>query len=374
MISHRTMAGVICLSALATFLACAGSATTNYSFGDAGRDAGGGGGSSSGTGGGSNSGGSSSGGDDSGSGDDSGGGGSGAGSSGSGGSSSGGTGSSSGGSSGSGGGMADGTTGQPCSTDMDCQPSGGAGVNKCTDNGGTAAFQAGPLYPTPVCFLPTCEPMTDGHIHFCDGSDAPASPGICVPTTSPPQSGMGICLPKCSFGNDGTVPTGCQGKDMCNAVGFGLDMSNNLVGYGYCLGGCFADGDCPSGSHCQDGICLTTPYTFTKNVGDACTQSDATNHACDCIYDSTSAAGYCSHFCVTGDATHPCQAGYVCDAQEPTTLTGANDAAIAGFSEQNSGMAGSCWKGCGGDAGEAGACPSNSSCATRTVAGPDCVP
>ena len=148
-------------------------------------------------------------------------GGSGSGSSGSGSSGSGSSGSGSSGSgsgSSSGGGPTnpyDGTTGKACATDADCHSANGPGTNRCTNDG---VFAEGPVYPTPICLTAaTCNPGTDGNLHYCDGPDDPSSPGVCLSTGT---AGDGLCLPQCTFAPGGGFPAGCVGKDICYPGGY----------------------------------------------------------------------------------------------------------------------------------------------------------
>jgi hypothetical protein len=248
---------------------------------------------------------------------------------------------------------------------------GGPGVNKCS----TDTFGSGPIYPTPVCIMPSsCNPGTDGNLHFCDGPDAPSSPGICLTTGT---AGQGICLPQCTFSSTGGAQTGCIGKDACSVAGFSQDTSGTVIGLGYCFGGCISDSDCPTPSHCQtnEGICLTTVTTPTSPVGAAC-NSTTSPQPCDCISNSTTNLGFCSQFCRVGGLPS-CPSGWVCDAQLPTAFAGANDASIAGWTQQNAGLAGFCAPACvveGGASFDGGVCPTNSSCLAGDVAGPDCLP
>ena len=314
----------------------------------------------------------------SGSGSSGGGSGSSGGSSGSSGSSSGSSGSSGSSSGSSGGATYDGTTGKSCTTDADCQPAGGPGVNRCSND---ILFSTGALFPTPVCILPTaCDPGTDGGIHFCDGPDDPSSPGVCLPTTSPPETNMGICLPQCDFSPSGSAATGCAGKDQCDIYGIGSDASGDPLGIGYCYNGCDTDADCTSAGanqHCQanEGICVTTVQTVLP-MGDGCDSTSTTTPTCNCIANTTTNLGYCGQFCKVGGTE--CLSGWICDPQLPTTLTSSTDATIAGWTSDNLGMAGFCAPTCSGNPGktqlDGGACPTNSTCQTGDVGGPDCLP
>jgi hypothetical protein len=216
--------------------------------------------------------------------------------------------------------------------------------------------------------------------------------------------------------SNGSKPSGCQGKDGCNVIGWGLLQSSGAPeAFGYCFGGCSADTDCPSGSKCQtnDGTCVTTLVTPTKALGDPCRRAPAANPdpigACSCMAHPSTGLGYCTQFCLAGaNSPAQCPAGYVCDTQLPAQITASNDASVPGFATQNVGLVGSCLKTCtpgtgdaggstvadsaagdaageGGEAGVAptsdaaspaggGACPSSATCSTIDTAGPDCIP
>jgi hypothetical protein len=286
----------------------------------------------------------------------------------------------------------DGTTGQPCMMDAECSPT-GLGLNKCS---AANFFTGGPIMPTPVCLSNVaCDPGTDNLIHYCDGPDMPSSPGICLPTRQ-----GGLCLPKCSILSDGSPPAGCQGKDTCNVLGSGILTSGAPFSVGFCFGGCSADADCPGGSHCQkdEGVCLTTLLTRTKQTGQTCSANDPTG-TCNCFRNPTSMVGYCAPFCITGPTSaSPCPAGYVCDAGLLAQITNPRtDATVSGFMSQNAGLAGTCLQVCstsdggstsGSDAGDAGgdaatgdaaapagaACPVTANCSMMSVAGAVCTP
>ncbi len=223
-------------------------------------------------------------------------------------------------------------------------------------------------------------------MQYCDGpATDPTSPGICLATTTPAQPGKGICLPQCKFAVDGGAPTGCMGKDVCNATGAVASASGVVVGVGYCFGGCTVDSDCPTGSQCQvdEGTCLATLYERAKTLGQGCTSADSTpsNHACFCDYNAATNRGYCTQSCIVGGAA--CPSGYVCGTGETTELAGlAEDGGtVPGFTIQNTGMAGLCRAACagstdadGGFADSGGACPPNSMCSTVDTVGPVCAP
>jgi hypothetical protein len=295
----------------------------------------------------------------------------------------------------------DGTTGNPCTSDLDCQPAGGPGLTVCSSS------LQNPVFPTPVCVLTSCDPGTDNLIHYCDGPDDPSSPGVCLAV-----SGGGICVPQCAFLSDGSAAQGCHGNDACSFYGAGLDTTTNqLVGIGYCWGACTADSQCPTGSSCQvnQGVCLTTVSPPTKTVGQACTAADnSVGGACSCITNpsntSTSAPGVCTQTCLVNTTTDACPSGYVCQTFEPNTLTDpTTNQSVTGFTTQNTGLLGLCVATCtAGDAGggggaeadassdeggtttsdastgggtpTGGACPASTMCDTSTAAGATCLP
>jgi hypothetical protein len=152
-------------------------------------------------------------------------------------------------------------------------------------------------------------------------------------------TGGGICLPTCTFSSTSS-PTGCRGKDACNV--YGWDAASDPTGYGYCFGGCVADADCIAGGSCQKetGLCVTSKTTYSKSVGTACTSADATSTPakCNCLYSTTTGAGYCTQFCIFG-GTPSCGSGYSCDTLLPSSGTTI-------FTGSPSGLAGSCLKDC----------------------------
>jgi hypothetical protein len=89
-----------------------------------------------------------------------------------------------------------------------------------------------------------------------------------------------------------------------------------------------------------------------------------------------SGLGFCTEFCTVGGTQ--CPSGWFCEGQEPTTLTGANDASTAGFTMQNTGLAGFCVPSCAVDGGamgtDSGACPANTTCQSSFAGGPGCIP
>ena len=242
----------------------------------------------------------------------------------------------------------DNTVGKTCSSDNDCHSPNGPNKAKCS----SSVWSPEDYFPTPVCIIPTCSPISDTKLHFCDGPDDPSSPGICVQGFK-----GGVCLPKCTYDKQGGAPSGCAGKDTCFSY---PTVAEN--GVGYCWGGCTKDGDCSNGQHCQvdQGICVVGVTPPTKNIGDACTSADNNTEACYCLYGNNN-SGYCSSFCVVGQ-NGTCPSGFTCD---PFLYR------AYGYSTANTGMGGYCTKSCAGDA---SSCPSQSSCTNLSVSGPDCVP
>jgi hypothetical protein len=245
----------------------------------------------------------------------------------------------------------DGTTGHPCTSDADCRGPSGPGNDTCD-------FSS----PTPVCRLPHCIAPANGIVHYCDGPDAPGSPGICLAD--------GTCWPTCTFQGDGTPASGCATNNACNAQSFGLDPKTGLpAGIGFCRGGCETDADCSNGLRCQvdQGLCVAALASHAA-LGTACDATAST--ACDCFYVSASHVGYCAQACKVGGA--PCPGGSTCDALLPTTWSSPPaDGSTTEFTLQNPGLGGLCAPTCvPGSA----TCPPNSTCQSITVPGPDCLP
>jgi hypothetical protein len=274
----------------------------------------------------------------------------------------------------------DGTTGKACMTDADCKSTnpGAPGLVKCS-LGGSVFGNGDFVYPSGVCLMPptmtgNCSTPNDGLVHACDGLDSdPNAPGICSPIAQ--GSSMGNCYPACAFKSDASAVTGCVGKDACQPVGYGPDMTGTTaVGVGYCYGGCEADADCPSGNKCQTnyGFCVKTSTTVGTE-GTGCNQTAAQSLACLCL-SSTGSAGFCGLICKTGGVA--CPSGQVCDAGLPSTIANPmTDAPIPGWTSQNPGLIGICSQTCsldGGASGEAGACYTNSTCQDLSIVGPDC--
>jgi hypothetical protein len=243
----------------------------------------------------------------------------------------------------------DGTVGKACTTDADCASANGPNLARCS----SSVFAPQDYYPTPVCILPSCSPVSGtGGLHFCDGPDDPSSPGICVTNGST----GGICVPKCTYDKNGGAPVGCQAHDACFAF-----VSATENGVGYCWAACTQDSDCHDGQKCQPdrGWCVQGVLPPTKAIGDACTSTDTNAGVCNCLY-GTNKSGYCSSSCVVGGTT--CPQGYTCDSLEQR---------LAGYSTPNVGMGGYCAIDCTADA---GACPASSVCTNVFASGPDCIP
>jgi hypothetical protein len=230
----------------------------------------------------------------------------------------------------------DGTSGQPCHHDADCVRDGGPGVNRCSS--GQPTTRAGVTvqrFAIPVCVVSagtdghSCDPAPSGdpggaNLHFCDGPDDASAPGVCVPDSTPPRSGAGTCLPKCSFALDGSPAVGCLGSAACFPLDYlpelDLDLTLSGTGYGYCQGFCQTDGDCSAlgaAYRCQTdlGECTEAPIPRTQPPGAACIAESA-----DCLCAAGDAsAGYCTSACVIGGAT--CPEGWLCDNGEPRVVT-----------------------------------------------------
>jgi hypothetical protein len=213
------------------------------------------------------------------------------------------------------------------------------------------------LWPTPVCVVPpppgdagsppagNCDPaplLTDPNgleVHYCDGPDLPSSPGVCVPfDPSNPQTGLGVCYPRCTFSTTGAAASGCIGADTCAFLRFNPvplpdagaapdgAAATAVTGVGFCQGTCQHDSDCAdlddggAGFVCQTdlGYCTTMPVVRTKPLGAPCTEADSDAGACNC-FAGGDGNGYCSTRCVVGGV--PCPMGWVCDPGEPAVVT-----------------------------------------------------
>lgn len=253
---------------------------------------------------------------------------------------------------------ADETTGKRCSSDADCHAQGAPAINKCSNDPSFAQTIGGvpvQLWPTPICLEPlpgngqgNCDPAPPSDpygqiIHFCDGPDDVSSPGICVAMNTPrPQSGEGICYPKCTFATDGSAPLGCVGSDACVYDGYAM-MGGAVTGLGFCQGECQQDSDCSAlgtGSRCQVdlGFCTTSPRSRTKSIGEGCSATDETSGACNCA--GASAGGYCTTACTVGGPA--CPPSWVCDTRQPATLEFGGAVAAVPVTAAPMGMVGTC--------------------------------
>jgi hypothetical protein len=312
--------------------------------------------------------------------------------------------------------VVDGTTGKKCATNADCKGTdpNAPGTNICSNTIGytftKVSFQ---IFPTPVCEIApvqgggNCDPCggltsgCDGNLHFCDGPDAPTSPGMCLPNNfANPMPGQGTCYPFCTLPADGSAPVGCAGNNRCVPFTWVLSTpvdggAGTVTGYGFCQGACEKDADCTglgAGWVCQTdiGFCTKAKVARTKTPGTGCTAGTATTSdnatgACYCIANSTTNLGYCSDSCIVGGL--PCGSGsdagangYVCDSFIPSgPLTFGDAGTSPALTKQNTGLAGTCLNPCtapdagvGTDGGTQ--CPTNSMCQAGTLAGPDCLP
>ncbi len=226
-----------------------------------------------------------------------------------------------------------GTTGIPCTADDECAPA---------DAGATAPFcstslAAGSLYPAPVCLGAACDPGDGDVIVGCD-----KNAGLCLPTSS-----GGICIPGCDFGGDGAAPVGCLEGALCTPYGWGQGDKGEVVGVGYCYGGCRSDDDCPrAGERCQveEALCVRSVVTYLKALGEACVRDDATSTPpkCNCLT-GREGTGYCTKVCRFGEA---CDPGFTCDPMLPKTFDDGSPA----FAAVPAGVAGYCLKDCASDA------------------------
>ena len=271
----------------------------------------------------------------------------------------------------------DGTTGKPCTSDVDCISDGGPGINTCSSDYAVprSPTSKSPCGRRPVCILPppmssaqgNCDPVPggvdDGLPHFCDGPDDPTSPGLCLPfSQNNPQPGEGVCYPLCTFALDGTKATGMRWHrqllsghvpaEQHYGNGHRVRLLRRRLSAGRRLR---AAGDrlrLPDRYRLlHDG----TKVTRTKAIGAACsttnaagmtvgTTDDATTGACNCDADPTTGEGICSTACTVGGA--PCQDGWTCDAGYPNPLvfmSSAGGAAInVPVTAQNIGSPGTC--------------------------------
>ncbi|MEO7092983.1 MAG: hypothetical protein ABI175_07020 [Polyangiales bacterium] len=238
------------------------------------------------------------------------------------------------------------TVGKACTNDEECSP-GNSGTNFCSNDG---SFAYGTLYPTPVCLGRSCDRVAGEAITRCDGGH-----GICVENTTLAS----VCLPACTFDGTGAPPRGCVGHDACIALGV-----EEGRGVGYCLGGCTRDEDCTLGDVCQRdvGFCVRQLFERTMDFGIACTAgTNPPEVECNCLFPApVSGLGYCTQFCLVGDARTTCPAGHRCSARVPATL-----------GDEPAGIGGNCLRTCETDDECA---PINAYCDHTLAGGAVCVP
>jgi hypothetical protein len=229
------------------------------------------------------------------------------------------------------------TVGQLCSGDPDCS-GGGPNPPQCSSS-------VMPGFPTPVCVEYGCDSGDGTTVPPC-GNET----GWCLSTG---VGQPGICLPRCSFDANGNFTSSCAGKDACSYYLYRYDPSGRPEGLGYCYGGCARDGDCPSGERCQieSGLCTPGLTKFPLGVGATCTDLDAQNGSCVCLYSgaTTPAKGYCSQTCRMGTTSGggACPAGFTCDAFVPKTDPASGTSL---FTKVPVGLQGYCLKNCSSDA------------------------
>jgi hypothetical protein len=262
--------------------------------------------------------------------------------------------------------------------------------------------------------LGNCFPGADSSdIHFCDGPNDPSSPGICI-GLDPTDPLIGLCVPKCTFAEDGSPATGCVGHNACGYLTDLLSVSQQApIGIGYCKSACVTNADCAdlqSDYECQsdEGNCTLIAAQRTKKIGDSCstagTVNDATLGTCFCA-NGSAGSGFCTTQCVVGgpageDAGAVCPAGWVCESGEPNALDFGSGTPPLAITTPTPGLIGNCVPACTEaevvpddaaaedssspgapaedaaqpDASEAGGpCPAGSTCTAGTVAGPDCL-
>jgi hypothetical protein len=231
-----------------------------------------------------------------------------------------------------------GSTGLSCTSDGECDPrDAGEAAPYCS-----TSLAGGSLYPTPVCLGMPCDPGDGTTIRTCDRGS-----GVCLLA----EDG-GLCLPNCSFKDDGVGPVGCVEGNACNIFGWGALTDGTVIGVGYCFGGCRSDAECKrTGERCQveDSLCRKTVVTYPKLIGDACTQPTSGSAGCNCLA-SRSGSGYCTTACRFGEAG-ACPAGFSCDSGLPKDKLLSDDIV---FTKVPAGIMANCLKNCASDADCAG--------------------
>lgn len=122
-----------------------------------------------------------------------------------------------------------------------------------------------------------------------------------------------------------------------------------MEGFGFCIGGCKVDADCPAGSGCQfdGGFCVKKVNPYPKKQDEPCKPSELgpSEWSCNCLSDPKLGVGYCANACTVG--VDMCTPGHVCDPMLPTS-----------FPVAAKGLAGACLKTCVTNA----ECPTGTAC------------
>ena len=195
---------------------------------------------------------------------------------------------------------------------------------------------------------------------------------------------QGICLPLCTFADDGSAAQGCSGSDKCVPYTWTMSSTGTVTGIGFCQGGCQSDADCSTlGAtwKCQTdiGFCTTTPVVRGGDagsdaggtLGSACTAAEGTMGLCNCESNNVTGNGFCTHACVIGGTA--CPDGWTCDNLVSSQLVFNNDAGTVALTKENIDTVGGCFPSCTRVDASTG-CPVNSTCSKETVVGPDCIP
>lgn len=224
--------------------------------------------------------------------------------------------------------------------------------------------------PSPVCEQNSCSIPDPTKITDCDGPSGMGI-GICINEGGTTN----FCLAPCTFAGDATAPTGCPGKDTCQADGWAPPSGTTaLQGVGHCQGTCLTNADCSTGFECQKeyGACVPPANlkTFSKTFGQACNPKDTTTE-CLCLATSSATTGYCSTVCVVpaAGAADPCATGYMCSALLPTQDTTTTPPTTL-FTAQPAGIAGYCVQTCSTDADCTDLSGATGTCNMTTVGAP----
>ncbi|HVH46074.1 MAG TPA: hypothetical protein VM925_27180 [Labilithrix sp.] len=190
------------------------------------------------------------------------------------------------------------TVGKACKTTADCNVENALNDNKCSKG----LFKDGDIFGTPYCISACTLPakVETGDDFLCDGQA-----GVCY-ADGPGEDGT--CYGMCAY-NSTTVTAPCAGTNKCVPYQF-LGDGANLSILGICYAACTKDADCTgtAGQKCEveTGICVTTPTTYAKSVGEACTRKTTGTPDCNCVTVGGQGAnkdkGICTSVCVTGAA------------------------------------------------------------------------